>query len=164
MTESDEHLGLRREITERVKILHSLLGQATGLLMVSVIFGYYLFVGGLPFEQIETFLLFLPIIFACLAFNYQANQMTMETVSYYLCDQFPEAGGKWEKYYGDRKRAVQLISFLKTLPLFLPLLLPIVLIAWHGAWPTAVFNQVLTSIDLALFALVLFNFRYKISR
>lgn len=161
-----EYTVMRQEITARLQILHQQLNLATTLLMASLLFGVFFWGIQASFSNVETFLLTLPIIFACLTFNYQANQMTMEAVANYLRDHCvnKEVAAGWENYYCSRKEGVQLISFLKVLPLFVPQLLPIILIAWHGTWPVSGIDQILTSIDLALFALVIFNFRYKFKR
>lgn len=165
MTQPSDYSTLRREITERIKVLHSLLGLAVTLMMASLMFGFLLYQWGSPGSW-QTFLLFTPIIFASLTFNYQANQLTLEAISYYLRDHGtdPELDSRWNKFWAEAKHSVQLVSFLKVLPLLLPQLLPIILIAWHGAWPASTIDQVLTSIDLALFALIIFNFRYKFKR
>lgn len=161
----DEYLALRAEITARVRLLHLLLAWSAGLIFVSAIFGYQLYLIGADAKQIETFLLFLPIIFSCLTFNYQANQMTLEAVAYYLRDRTPsrDMAADWERHFGELKRSVQLISFLKILPLLLPQLLPIIFLIRNG-WPTEFLDSILISLDLALLLLILFNFRYKLRK
>ncbi|QQG49895.1 MAG: hypothetical protein HZB70_03820 [Candidatus Berkelbacteria bacterium] len=155
--ETAEFTNLRQEISERVKGLHSLINSATCLAAAFVIAGFFLY----EFSSSSTliwFLLMLPIIFASLTFNYQANQMTMEAVASYLASKEP-AGG-WEGYYAKWKKRVQLTSFLKTLPLLLPQALPLVL--WCIGATLEPTQQVMAWVDTVFLALTIFNFRYKL--
>mgnify|MGYP006952612258 FL=1 len=156
-------MSLRAEITRRVGLLHQQLNLAAVMLLAAAGFGYYLYLLGTTFEQLETFGLFLPLVFSCLTFNYQGNQMTLEALARYLREQSPgqATAAKWENFYGDFKRSVQLISFLKILPLLLPQLLPFIYLARHG-WPIGLLDGILISFDLALLLLTIFNFRYKL--
>lgn len=140
------------EIVERVKILHGLIALAVILMAVFLIGGVFLF-GQLGTERFSWYLLLIPVVFACLTFNYQANQMTMEAVASYA--QNIHSG--WHNYYGSHKRSYQLTSFLKVLPLLLPLLIPFIVD------PVSANAQILRFFDFALLALVIFNFRYKLS-
>ncbi|OGD61209.1 hypothetical protein A3A71_01265 [Candidatus Berkelbacteria bacterium RIFCSPLOWO2_01_FULL_50_28] len=141
------------EIVERVKILHGLITLAVILMTVFLISGVFLF-GRLTTEGFSWYLLLIPVVFACLTFNYQANQMTMEAVAGYARSVY----SGWDKYYGSHKQRYQLTSFLKVLPLLLPLLIPFFVA------PEILSLQILRWVDLALLALVIFNFRYKLSR
>lgn len=157
MENQSEQASLRQEILERVKTLHGLLLAASYLSAFFIVAGFLLSVLA-PVPVIYWFILLIPLVFAPLTFNYQANQMTMEAVAAYLRTQENSQG--WESFYGQYKKGVQLTSFLKVLPLLLPQLLFAVL--WITNAPLDTNQQLLASIDLALLLLVIANFRYKI--
>lgn len=159
-----EYQVLRQEINTRVLLLHLLLGAASVLLFASTAMAFWLYNQSRDLDLVENFLLTLPIIFACLTFGYQANQWTLERLAGYLRNHSPikDMAAGWENYYGSAKRGSELLSFLKVLPLLLPQLLPLILMWWNWGQPAGVLNSVLTTIDLALFTLVIFSFRYKL--
>lgn len=166
MTDHSEYLALRKEIDSRAKLIHQLLALAAIFWLVLLIFGYYFYLKGTDTLKMETFILLIPIIFSGLTFNYQANQFSLEAVAHYLRDQSQdkELAAGWENYYGQAKRSVELLSFLKTLPLLLPQLLPLIVIINHLGWSSDFLSQFLTVFDLLLFILVIFNFRYKLKK
>jgi len=160
----DEYRSLRLEIVERVKILHSLITTSIIIGLVGLVIAMLLLGNA---EILSIFLLFLAMIFPLLAFNYQANQMTLEGIAKYLNTDYREhqvdknALG-WDDFYGQLKKTRRLTSFLKVLPFFLPLVIPIYLLAIGSAqtgWPLA-----LAIIDLVLYALAIYNFRYKFEK
>jgi len=167
-----EYQELRREILERVKILHALITMGVILSFISLLFYFLILSFGAPASTITLYLLFLPLVFGGLTFNYQANQMTLEAVATYLnrglkpqIDQMANRPAlEWENYYTRHKFTYQLISFLKVLPLLLPMLLPVILIIQQGGLPTETLPLWLSLLDLAFLLLIAFNFRYKISK
>lgn len=167
----NEYNNLRTEVAKRVQLLHLfiLVGVLFNLAILFMIFAMKF--QGVSSAEIVLFLLFVPMIFALLTFNYQANQMTLEGIAGYvsadlrkkLDSQDQKDFDGWDVFYGYHKKKYQLTSFLKVLPLLLPLTLPI----WIWIiYPTYIIYplNLLVYFDLALFALVIFNFRYKIGR
>ncbi len=154
MVTNQEDLGnMRDEILERAKALHQIINLAVLLGGIFLVAAFWLKQLLIP-ADFELFILLIPIVFAGLTFNYQANQMTMEAVASYVRTISPG----WEEYFGAHKQKVQLTSFLKILPLLLPQLLPLFFLA---SWST---QPLLWGTDVILFLLVFFNFRYKIVR
>lgn len=155
--ETAELTNLRQEILERVKGLHGLITTGTYLSAFFLVAGFFLSTL-LPTVTFNWYILTLPLVFALLTFNYQANQMTMEAVGAYLRQK--ESSEGWETFYDRYKKGVQLTSFLKILPLLVPQLLPIILWATNASLEPN--QQLLASADLVLFLLVIANFRYKL--
>jgi hypothetical protein len=151
----DKSEKLREEITERIKILHQIINLAILLIVFALCFIVWLLTVSAKIEQIMLFVLFLPIIFAFLTFNYQANQMTLEGLAKYL----KEEG--WESFYGQYKKGRRLTSFLKVLPLLAPQIVPLIIFPFFVK-----FSQfgVLIIIDFMLLLLVFINFRYKFKK
>ena len=152
-TNKEDLRNMRAEVLERAKALHQMINLAVGLGAVLLVAAFWLKQILLP-ADFEIFALLIPIVFASLTFNYQANQMTMEAVSGYVHGISPG----WDEYYGRHKEKVQLTSFLKIMPFLLPQLLPLFFLA---SWST---QPLLWGFDAILFLLVIFNFRYKILR
>ncbi len=160
----NEYRALRSEINVRAFQLHFLLALGSVLLLAASAVAFFLYNQSHDLDLTENFLLTLPIIFSCLTFGYQNNQWTLERVRDYLRDKSPDKdlGNGWENYFGAAKLNSELLSFLKVLPLLLPQLLPLVLIWWNWGTPTGALNHILTGVDITLFVLVIFSFRYKL--
>jgi hypothetical protein len=158
-----EYTALRAEVTERVKMLHLMLTTAVLLQMVALIV-YFIIV---DIDALR-FALTIPIIFAVLTFNYQANQMTLEQVAGYsdhLRRQLAgDASGSWDEAYGKLKKKYKLTSFLKVWPLLAPMILPFIfLLSYGGLTPDSIGNTLII-VDVLLFLMVIVNFRYKLYR
>lgn len=158
MSKEVEYKMLRAEIKTRIKILHQTVNLAVILLAVFLVAGSGLYLASSDQLLMESYLLLLPLVFAGLTNNYQANQMTLEATARYLASALPRLSN-WEEFYGRQKRQFELLSFLKTLPLFIPLTLPLVVWFIFG-WPEGKLG-ILAAIDLLLLILIIFNFRYK---
>ncbi len=158
-----EYNQMRQEILARATMHHQQLVYAVGLQFVGALFLIWLVSTGAEWPLIELFLLAVPIAFAGLAFNYQANQATMESVAKYLNQQYGSAGLKWEEFFGREKAKNQLISFAKALPMVWVLAIPLVIWSTMG-WPADGLNSALLAIDLVLVVLVLINFKYKVGK
>ena len=163
----EEYRGARSEVRERARFLHTALSLGVILEATAAVgwAGLVLFHASTSLQH--TFLLLQPVIFATLAFNYQANQMTLEAVAGFSdrlrsVPDFKVETASWDQAYGTHKRGYELTSFLKIMSLMLPLLLPFVVIGLKGGFPQGG-NGVLCAVDVALFLLVVANFRYKIS-
>lgn len=165
----NEYDNLRGEVNQRLKLLHQFILVAVLLNVVFLLMTFALYLGGIRPEIIILFLLFVPFIFALLTFNYQANQMTMEGAAGYvgheLKDQIPEEDKEkfdgWDVFYDKHKRKYQLISFLKVMALVLPMTLPIIIDIFYRNYVNFP-ADILMYFDMALFAFVIFSFRYKL--
>lgn len=166
-----EYNNLRGEVNQRVKLLHLFILVACFFNLAFLFMVFAMFASGVEKSQIVLLLLFAPIVFALLTFNYQANQMTLEGVAGFvnhelrkkLSSKDQKNFDQWDSYYGGYKKNYQLTSFLKVLPLLLPMTLPILIFIFAGSYifyPT----NLLAYFDLALFGFVIFNFRYKIGK
>lgn len=164
-----EYNSIRSEIVARVKLLHLFLLVAILFNLTFLLMAFTMFIVGVSGKQIIDLLLFVPIIFALLTFNYQANQMTFEGAAGFLNSdlrkklpaQIQKDFDAWDIFYGARKKKYQLTSFLKVLPLLLPMTIPLWLYLYDFsimAYPT----NLLFWFDMILFGLVIFNFRYKL--
>ncbi|KKR28391.1 MAG: hypothetical protein UT61_C0051G0003 [Candidatus Woesebacteria bacterium GW2011_GWA1_39_8] len=167
----NEYNNLRGEVTERVKLLHLFILVAVLLNVAFLFMVFAMLIGGTSLYEIVLFLLFMPIVFALLTFNYQANQMTLEGAAGYISHQLREKLSaedqkdfdQWDVFYGRYKKSFQLTSFLKVIPLLLPMTLPIWIYLLDSSYMSYPVN-LLIYFDLVLFGLVIFNFRYKIGR
>ena len=166
-----EYQKLKDEITQRIKILHLFILVAILFNLACLFMIFAMISSGFSIREIFVFLLFLPIIFAFLTFNYQANQMTLEGIAGYINHQLRKkisAEDKeivaWDVFYGQYKKKYQLTSFLKVVPLLLPMLLPIFIFFFDRAFIISFPINMLASFDLILLGLVIFNFRYKIGK
>lgn len=161
-----EYETTRREVIERAGALHRLIALASTLAFVALIVASILQALHATQEQLWTYLLFLPPIFAGIAFNYQANQMTLEAVAMFSDRLRTQLGGNsmsWDGFYGRWKKAVQLTSFLKTLPLLMPLVIPFYALSlpWIKHEPQLMWLMI---VDILLALLVIVNFYYKALR
>ena len=86
----NEYNNLRGEVTERVKLLHLFILVAVLLNVAFLFMVFAMLIGGTSLYEIVLFLLFMPIVFALLTFNYQANQMTLEGAAGYISHQLRE--------------------------------------------------------------------------
>ncbi len=161
-----EYEVMRLEITERVKLLHHFIAMAVNLTMVAIIMATLLIWFQAPTHYVLLFLLLMPIIFVGLTFNYQANQMTLEGVAYYVNDSLRSAvkdnpaQGTWDAYYAQHRVSYRVTSFLKVWPLLLPQLIPF-FVLYYAGWPSQGGLAALLVFDFILFILVVVNFRYK---
>lgn len=164
-----EYEVLRLEITERVKLLHQFIALGVIASIIALIIGTLLFAFSAATNTFLGFLLFVPVIFAGLTFNYQANQMTFEGLAYYVNDSLRAhvahkdnpAQSTWDSYYNDHKISYRMTSFFKVLPLLFPQIIPFFVLYYYG-WPQHGGLAGLLVFDLVLFVLVVINFRYKL--
>ncbi|MEZ0287155.1 MAG: hypothetical protein ACAH35_04965 [Candidatus Paceibacterota bacterium] len=161
-----EYKAVRGEVADRAKMLHGMLTNAAFMQFIAAVL-YFTFLGGMDSIVTVYFLLTLPVVFAALCFNYQANQMTLEQLAHHsnnirqrLTDKDDDRAS-WDEQYGRFKKKYQLTSFLKVLPLLLPFLIPYILLLQNGGFFDDASANRLVVIDTLIFALVIFNFRYK---
>jgi hypothetical protein len=166
----EEYKQVKSELSNRALMLHWLILLAIITGVVFIISTFIFIQLGLPIDLILTFLFLIPIIFAGLTFNYQANQMTLEALAGYINEELKleiraKAGDKtirWDEYYGRYKKDYRMTSFLKVTPFLLPFFVPTLALFAVGSMPANIWLQILYWFDWYLFALVIFNFRYKI--
>ncbi len=109
-----------------------------------------------------SYLLFIPIIFTGLVFNYQDNQKTLESLAGYVRSKLgPKLNNSlgWDEFFGEEKTKRRFSNGYKVFALLIPFLIPIILLSYgdmNGVELTLVY------VDLVLFALILINFRYKL--
>ncbi len=152
----NEYESLRNEVIARIKILHHQISLAVTLSFL-FIFGFLIFYTNQ--EALIIYLLTLPVVFYLLTFNYQANQMTMETVARYLRTKHKS---QWEKFYVEHKKGIRISSFLKVLPFFFtPIFCLIYLPIVANLSRT---ENIFYILDWVLLALVIYNFKYKLKR
>lgn len=116
-----EYQCLQSEIAHRSRILHGILNLAAILIFISIIFFLVLKIFEVEQQLIKLYLLLLPLVFANLAFNYQANGFTLEAALKYTEKLFEKS---WRSYYLEEKKKYRLIAFTKALPLWTPFLAP----------------------------------------
>lgn len=155
-----EYNQLRQEILARATMHHEQLVYAVVIQFVSLMFLVWLNHHQVNWASTELFLLALPMVFAGLTYNYQANQCTLESAAKYLHHQYNSVGLKWDEFFGSQKSKQHLVSFSKALPLIWPQFVPIVIWIVFG-WPTGRLSSALMTVDLILLIVTLLNFRYK---
>lgn len=155
-----EYIALRQEVLERVRILHGTLNLLAVLeAILAVILISAVSYDGNPIAW--RLFLICPLLLVGLVFNYQANQMALEAAAI-ASDKIrrTEPGKSWDEHYGHHKTRVRLTSFLKIWPiLVLPVPVIVYLFTWEFYDPV---NGILVIANIAVAALVLINFRYKI--
>jgi len=151
-----EYQCLQSEITQRSKILHGIISLAAILLLFSIIFFFTLKIFEVEQHFIKFYLLLLPLVFASLAFNYQANGFTLEAALKYTEKLFQKS---WRPYYLEEKKRYRLIAFMKALPLWIPFLGPFFIL---NQIFLDTFSIVLFFINNILLLIIIRNFiRYK---
>lgn len=156
----DEHGQLRREIVERLRLLHLLLLAAALAWLLGGITVLTLWAWTSSIELTQLSALLVSLVVAFIATNYQANQMTMEQAALYLKEKYETETAGWEKDYKTRRQAYELVSFMKVLPLVLGAIIPIVILV--ASWGTAGVVATSAAVLVAIYLLIFFNFRYKL--
>ena len=152
----NEYESLRNEVIARIKILHHQISLAVTLSFL-FIFGFIIFYTN--HEALIIYLLALPVVFYLLAFNSQANQMTMEAAAYHIMKKHTS---NWDKFYGEYKKGVRITSFLKVLPFFFTPIFCLIYLPIVASLSKT--ENIFYIIDWVLLALVIYNFRYKFKR
>ncbi len=152
-------LRFRGEITGRVTVLHNQLTAASCLSFLLILAIIWLNQSQ-QVELVPWLLLGIQPVFAALAFNYQANQITMEALAKYLITS--ESQDKvWESVWDNYKKNIRLASVLKTTGLILP---QILILAWLTINCSELnqLQKLVLAFDWLMGLLVLINFRFKI--
>lgn len=159
----NEYQVLRAEILMRANLLHQHVTVAAVtwvVLLVSSFISYSI----LEPELFISFLLFIPLVFSSLIFNYQDNQRTLERTAKYIEEVInPKFHGEleWEKWFAKQKQQSQFSSSYKVLVFLLPFLIPIMVLSYH---PLNTWQTLLAIFDIVLLVMILVNFRYKLYR
>lgn len=166
----EEYRALRFELNERIKFLHQTINLAVIFWLVSLVVSFYFIFSDINPENLKTFLLVLPLLFDLLAFNYQFNQNSLESIARYIHLEIKPRTGKisgeevlgWEKFFAKDKASFKFESSFKILPFVLPSLIPFFFLITRAnlnSWQIS-----LSIADLIFLALVILNFRYKFRR
>lgn len=165
-----EYESLRRELNSRVIYLYKIINLAVFLWVVFLGMLFVFWTLEVKKEIIITFLLFVPIIIDLVAFVYQTNQNSLESVARYIHFKIkPRLDKKykvnmlgWEKFFAKEKRPFQYESVTKVFPFVLPSIIPIYLLL--AGQELAPYQITLTVVDLVLLVIMIENFRYKLRR
>ncbi len=152
---------LRQEVVVRVFILHLLLAIASAFCVLVGITLIWLNAFKVDPSLITLFIATVPLPFAFLTFNYQANQMTLEAVARYSQALETTKNSGWDHYYGQYKVWVRLTSFLKVVPLLVPIVATLIYLLPHSFSSNQPIIAALWWADLLLALLITYNFRYK---
>lgn len=165
-----EYEKLRDEIKERIILLHKTINMAIIFWLIFLLAIIGLLILDAEKSIIYTFLLIIPIIMSLLAFNYQTNQNSLESIAKYCHEKIkPKLDKKynsyilgWEKFFAIQKRPFRFESVTKVLPFLLPLLIPIYFLI--ARYPLENYQIIIAVVDIVLLVIVSENFRYKLRR
>ncbi|MFA6493355.1 MAG: hypothetical protein WCV58_04410 [Patescibacteria group bacterium] len=160
----------RNELNNRIVFLHKTINLAIILWVVFLIITFIIIGLGVKRDLLHTFLLFIPIIMDLLAFNYQSNQNSLESIPryyyYYLKPILEQKYGNdtlhWEEYFAKEKEPFKYESVTKVFPFVLPSLIPFYFL--FTRIPLKSYQFVLVAIDILFLLLMIYIFRYKLRR
>jgi len=159
----------RHELNNRIDFLHKSITTAVIFWLVFLIATFFFLAIGLDKEMFITYLLLIPLVIDLLAFNYQSNQNSLESIPryyfYYLKPQLDKKYGsilEWEKYFADDKEPFKYESVTKVFPFVLPSIIPIYFL-FSGSDLNAL-QIILVIVDILFLVLMLESFRYKLRR
>lgn len=154
-----EYQSLQKEVALRCKILHDILNLGAIILFISILGFFILKILSLNENLLQMYLLSLPIIFSFLAFNYQANGMTLEVALKYTQELFNKS---WRAYYIERRKQQKLIGLMKMCPLIVPQLIPFIMLLFGRINFSYPLIQLLFYSDIFFLIFLVVNFRYKL--
>lgn len=161
---------LRLELNNRIDFLHKTITLAVIIWLVLFITFFQLILSGLSFSYLVTFLLFVPIIFDLLGYNYQSNQNSLESIPKYIHEvirlQAKDMSGQnilgWEEFFAIQKKPFKFESTFKVFPFVLPSVIPFLLLVLGVSLNP--FQRMLFWVDIIFLIFLLENFRYKLRR
>jgi hypothetical protein len=161
---------LRLELNNRIDFLHKTITLAVIFWLVLFITVFQLILRGLSVSYLITYLLFVPIIFDLLGYNYQSNQNSLESIPKYIHEvirlQARDMSAQdvlgWEKFFAMQKVPFKFESTFKVFPFVLPSAIPFVLLAMRVSLNP--FQQILVWVDIIFLVFLLESFRYKFRR
>jgi len=165
-----EYKNLRHELDLRVIYLYKTINLAIFFWVVFLGMFFVFWSFGVEKKIIITFLLLVPMIIDLIAFVYQTNQNSLESIARYIHlkikPKLDKNYGKsvlgWEKFFAREKRPFRYESVTKVFPFILPSIIPIYfLVAGYELEP---YQIIIAIIDIVLLAIMLENFRYKLRR
>lgn len=161
---------MRAELSERIRFLHRTITTAAVFLFISFIVGFCLHREGMTEGQLVTFCLGVPLVVDLLAYNYQSNQNSLESIARYIHlvvrPQVHEMAGqdilKWEEFFAAEKHPYRCESVLKVFPFVLPSLVPVSFLVLKT--PMSTYQRALAWTDTVFLLIMLVTFRYKLRR
>ncbi len=161
---------LRNELNDRISFLHRTINLAMVFWFVSVIALFCFISCGLSYDLLITFVLMVTIAIDLLAFNYQSNQNSLESIAKYIYEvvrpRVIETTGQdileWEMYFAVQKRPFRYESALKVFPFVLPSLIPVSLLVLKV--PMDRLQMALAWVNVVFLFIMIENFRYKLRR
>lgn len=168
--QSVEFKGLRGELNNRISFLHNTINLAIVFWLVFLIVGFVFIAIEMDRTFFLTYLLLIPIVIDLLAFNYQSNQNSLESIARYFQYQLKpkveiECGSEildWEMFFANDKVPYRFESVTKVFPFVLPSIIPIYFLS--VGIQVNNYQMAILIIDIALLVLMLINFRYKLRR
>lgn len=165
-----EFKNLHNELTARIIYLYKTINLAIIFWVIFLLAFFGMQILGVEKKIIYTFLLIIPVIFDLVAFVYQTNQNSLESIANYFHKRIkPQLDKKyksnmlqWEKFFAEQKRPFRYESITKVFPFILPSIIPIYLLT--AKYPLEQYQIVIAIIDIVLLIIVLENFRYKFRR
>ncbi len=165
-----EFENLRHEQTARIVYLYQSINLAIIIWVIFILAFFGMLILRVEEKIIYSFLLIVPIVIDLVAFVYQSNQNSLESIANYFHEVVkPKLDRKyhrnilrWEKFFAKEKRPFRYESVTKVFPFLLPSIIPIYLLA--AKYPLLPHQIALAIIDIGLLLLVIENFRYKLRR
>jgi len=156
-----EYRSLRSEVVTRAKFLHLFIERSAFLGFLALVAGLWLESSFVDPVVYQIYIALLPLVFAGVCFNFQANQLTLEVVaaaSDRLRKSLAPSDESWDDQFGRLKLGFILTSVLKDFALIAPI--AVALIAGYQANLWQVYPIIFAIDHLSLF-LVALNFWYK---
>ncbi|MDH4358939.1 MAG: hypothetical protein OEV37_03335 [Candidatus Berkelbacteria bacterium] len=165
-----EFENLRHELSERIIFLNHTINLAIIFWVVFIVMFFGMVTLEVKKETIYTFLLLIPIVMDLLAFSYQTNQSSLESIPKYFHEQIkPRLDNKyksnilgWEKFFAEQKKPFRVESVTKVLPFLIPSLIPIYFLV--AKYPLERYQTAVAIVGIIFLLIVLENFRYKLRR
>lgn len=160
----------RQELNNRIDFLHKTISLGAIFWLIFIIATFFFIAIGLEKSLFTTYLLLFPFAMGLLAFNYQSNQNSLESIPrYYYYKLRPILEKKydkeilaWEKFFAEDKEPFKYESATKIFPFVFPFLIPIYFI-FSGTELDAL-QICLIVIDILFLFIMLASFRYKLRR
>lgn len=165
-----EFESLRGELNNRINFLHNTINLAVIFWLIFLITGFVFVTLGIDQTFFYTYLLLIPIVLDLLAFNYQSNQNSLESIARYYQYQLKPIIEKerdsdvlgWEKFFANDKIPYRFESVTKIFPFVLPSVIAFYFL--FAKIPLTNYQLAILIIDLLFLALMLITFRYKLRR
>jgi len=165
-----EFNNLHNELTARIVYLYKTINLAIIIWVVFILAFFAMVILDTDKKIIYSFLLVVPIVIDLVAFVYQTNQNSLESIPRYfhliikprLDKKYSRDMLQWERFFAKEKWPFRLESITKVLPFILPSIIPIYLLV--EKYPLENYQTIIAWVDILLLVVVLENFRYKLRR